>query len=233
MGHVFLSSHIPHTKLLGTTAGIIATAVAASILLILLLAPVFWADARPDVRRPGQPRPVRTPRAGRRGRAAIPASEGQKPWPAERPGDRQVRPGGSHHGRPASWAVVSVITVAFITGGVALITHSYWLLWTCVGVVVLCGLAGLAVGVMDDTIEWGSSEADQADDGTERDGPGSTVGEGGQPAGLPGEAERRALPGPARPAAAQRKGRSGWPARSTWPPAASQPSASCRACRVV
>jgi hypothetical protein len=204
VGNVFLSSHIPHTKLLGITTGIIATAVAGVILLVLMLAPVFWADARPDVRRPGQPRPVRPPRrprAGLRGRTAIPASEGQGPRPTERPGDRHVRPGGSHHGRPASWAVVSVMTVAFITGGVALIIHAYWLVWTCVGVVVLGGLAGLAVGIMDDTIEWGSSEAAQADDGPEQDGPGSQVGEGGQPAGLPGEAERRALPGLSRTAA--------------------------------
>lgn len=202
MGNVFLSSHIPHTKLLGTTTGIIATAVAGAILLVLMIAPVFWADARPEVRRPGEPRPARPPRAGRRGRIAIPASEGQGPSPAERPGDRHVRPGGSHYGRPASWAVVSVMTIAFITGGVALILHAYWLVWACVAVVVLGGLVGVAVGIMDDTIEWGSSETAQADDGPERHGPGSPVsegGEGGRPASLPDEAERRALPGPARP----------------------------------
>jgi hypothetical protein len=233
MGHDFLSSHIPHTKLLGTTTGIIATAVAGAILLVLLLAPVFWADVRPEVRRPGQPRPQRPPRAVLRGRTAVPASEGQGPLPLERPEDRHVRPGGSHHGRPSSWAVVAVMTMAFITGGVAIIIHAYWLLWTCVGVVVLGGLAGLAVGIMNDTIEWGSSEAAQADDGAERDGQGSPVGEGGRAAGLPGEPEHRALPGPARPVAAQRKGRSCWPSRSAWPLSASQPRASCRACRVV
>lgn len=48
---------------------------------------------------------------------------------------------------------------AFITGGLAIITHIRWLLWACFGVVVLAVPAGKAIGIMDDTVAWGSNPA--------------------------------------------------------------------------
>jgi 4-hydroxybenzoate polyprenyltransferase len=49
--------------------------------------------------------------------------------------------------------------IAFLTGGIALITRTHWLLWTCAAIFVLGIPAGKAIGIMDDTVEWGSSEA--------------------------------------------------------------------------
>jgi hypothetical protein len=154
-----LSFQTPNSKLVGSTSGIIILAVTVSILLVLLLAPVFWAAARPGFRRPGEPRPARPLRSERRRHTAIGENDGQGHWPAENPSDRHIRGGGSHLGRPASWIVVAAVTIAFLIGGIALIAHTMWLFWTCVGLVVLSGPAGKAVGIMDDTVEWGSSEA--------------------------------------------------------------------------
>lgn len=160
----FLSSQppgfqTPHEKLVGSTTGIIVTAVAASIGLVLLLAPVFWAAARPDIRRPGQPRPERPSATVRRRLTAAEQNEGQGHWPAERIEDRHTRDEGNHHGKPASWVLVAVMLIAFLTGGIALITRTHWLLWTCAAIFVLGIPAGKAIGIMDDTVEWGSSEA--------------------------------------------------------------------------
>jgi hypothetical protein len=189
----FLSFQTPHSKLLGSTAGIITTAVVASILLVLLLAPVFWAAARPDVRRPGEPRPARPLHAGRRSHKAIGGNDGQGYSPAEHPRDRHIREGGSHLGKPASWIVVAVVTIAFLIGGIALITHTMWLFWTCVGLVVLSGPAGKAVGIMDDTVEWGSSEASLTRDPGpgQQNGPDERPRDGGPPVRVPGETEHR------------------------------------------
>jgi hypothetical protein len=52
----------------------------------------------------------------------------QELWPAERIEDRDVPEGGRHHGKPSSWALVAVVVAAFATGGIAIITHIYWLL---------------------------------------------------------------------------------------------------------
>jgi len=161
--HYLLSFQTPNSKLLGSTSGIITLAIVVSILLVLLLAPVFWAAARPDVRRPGEPRPEWLPLAARR-RASIKSREGQGYWPAERAEDRHTPGGGHHAGRLGSWLVVGVVVVAFIVGGLALIAHAWWLFWACVAVVVLGAPAGKAVGIMNDTVEWGSSKAAQGAD---------------------------------------------------------------------
>jgi 4-hydroxybenzoate polyprenyltransferase len=52
------------------------------------------------------------------------------------------------------------MVVAFLTGGIALITRTHWLLWACAAVVVLGIPAGKAIGIMNDTVEWGSSDAE-------------------------------------------------------------------------
>jgi hypothetical protein len=53
--------------------------------------------------------------------------------------------------------LVTVVTAAFITGGVAIITHIWWLFWACIGIAVLAIPAGKAIGIMDDTVAWGSN----------------------------------------------------------------------------
>jgi hypothetical protein len=191
--HHLLGFQTPNSKLLGSTSGIIITAVAACILLALLIGPVFRAAARPDVRRPGEPRPPRPPRAERRRHKGIEATGGQGHWPAERPSDRNVREGGNHQGSLGSWIVVAAVALSFLIGGIALITHTMWLFWACAGLVVLGGPAGKAVGIMNDTVEWGSSEAAL----TSGPGPGEQDGQdtgllpGGSPVAVPGEAKRR------------------------------------------
>jgi hypothetical protein len=49
-----------------------------------------------------------------------------------------------------------VAAAAFVVGGAAIITHVWWLLWTGIAVVVLAIPAGKAIGIMDDTVAWGS-----------------------------------------------------------------------------
>ena len=87
------------------------------------------------------------------------AAGGQGHWPSERLEDRHVPEGGNGHGKLSSWVLVAVVTAAFITGGLAIITHIWWLLWACFGVVVLAVPAGKAIGIMDDTVAWGSNPA--------------------------------------------------------------------------
>lgn len=54
---------------------------------------------------------------------------------------------------------VAVVTATFATGGAAIITHVWWLLWACIAIVVLAAPAGKAIGIMDDTVAWGSTPA--------------------------------------------------------------------------
>ncbi|HVT67534.1 MAG TPA: HGxxPAAW family protein [Trebonia sp.] len=64
-------------------------------------------------------------------------------------------PVGEHpyrHGRPASWALVAVIIVAFCIGGVAVIEQWWPVIWACLAVVVLAVPAGKLIGIMDDTV---------------------------------------------------------------------------------
>jgi hypothetical protein len=44
------------------------------------------------------------------------------------------------------------MTAAFIAGGFALVFKQWWLFWLCAGVAILCVPAGMAIGIMDDTI---------------------------------------------------------------------------------
>lgn len=61
---------------------------------------------------------------------------------------------GSPHGKPSSWVLVGVVTVAFSAGGAALILHLWWLLWACIAVVVLSVPVGKVIGLMEDTVGW-------------------------------------------------------------------------------
>ena len=59
--------------------------------------------------------------------------------------------------------LVALVAAAFVAGGAAIITHVWWLLWTGIAVVVLAVPAGKAIGIMDDTVAWGSTPAAPAD----------------------------------------------------------------------
>lgn len=143
------------TQLLGTTTGIIVTAVVAVVGLVVLLVPVFLADNPPDIRRLTTRRQREV--SGSRSPTAISSGQGSRPW--ERMEDRHVPPAGHLHGKPSSWLLVATVMGAFTTGGVAIIVHAWWLFWACAGIVVLAIPAGKLIGIMDDTIAWGSTSA--------------------------------------------------------------------------
>lgn len=55
------------------------------------------------------------------------------------------------HGRAVSWTAVSIITVAFIAGGLALVFGpTWWLFWVALGVAALGALLAAATGIFDD-----------------------------------------------------------------------------------
>jgi hypothetical protein len=155
-----------NTELLGTTAGIILTAVVAVLCLVALLGAVFWADAHPDTRRLRGRR--RGELSGSGPRREISAGQGERPW--EQIEHRHVPEGGHPHGKPASWVLVAVVVAAFTIGGVAIIEHAWWLLWTCAGVAVLAIPAGKVVGIMSDTVSWGSTQGATQDSGQDQEG---------------------------------------------------------------
>jgi hypothetical protein len=144
-----------HAELLGTTTGMILTAVVALVGLAALLGIVYWAGAQPDTRRLKLRRRGEISGSGPTGE--ISPGQGDQPW--EQIEDRHVPEGGHPRGKPASWVLVGVVIAAFITGGTAIIAHAWWLLWTCIGIVVLAVPAGKVVGIMDDTVAWGSTPA--------------------------------------------------------------------------
>jgi hypothetical protein len=55
------------------------------------------------------------------------------------------------HGRPVSWVAVSLIMVAFLVGGLALIFGpTWWLFWAALGLAAVGGLLALATHIFDD-----------------------------------------------------------------------------------
>ncbi len=57
----------------------------------------------------------------------------------------------SYHGRAISWICVSAIVVAFIVGGIALITGpTWWLFWVGAGLAVAGCLVAAATNIMED-----------------------------------------------------------------------------------
>jgi hypothetical protein len=56
-----------------------------------------------------------------------------------------------YHGRPVSWVAVSIIMVAFLIGGLALVFHTiWWLFYASVGLAVVGGLIALATNIFED-----------------------------------------------------------------------------------
>jgi len=55
------------------------------------------------------------------------------------------------HGRAVSWFAVSVIMVAFLVGGLALVFGpTWWLFWASLGLAVVGTLIAMATGIFDD-----------------------------------------------------------------------------------
>ena len=146
------------TQLLGTTTGIIVTAVVAVVGLAVLIAPMFLAGNPPDIRRliTRRQREISGSHS-----AEISPRQGSRPW--ERTEDRHVPPAGHLHGKPSSWLLAAMVTGAFTTGGIAIIVHTWWLFWACAAIVVLAIPAGKLTGIMDDTIAWGSTPTETHD----------------------------------------------------------------------
>ena len=144
-------------ELLGTTTGMILTAVVAILGLAVLLGMVFLADGLP----PAVRSKIRRGDASGGRNEEISDGQGQRPW--EQMEDRNIPQGGHPHGKPASWALVAVVTAAAVTGGISIITHSWWLLWACIAIVVLAIPAGKMIGIMEDTVDWGSTPAATSD----------------------------------------------------------------------
>jgi hypothetical protein len=132
----------------------ILTAVVAILGLAVLLGMVFLADGLPPAVRS---KLRRGDASGDRQVGEISDGQGDRPW--EQPEDRHVPEGGHPHGKPASWVLVAVVTAASVTGGISIITHTWWLLWACITIAVLAIPAGKMIGIMDDTVDWGSTPA--------------------------------------------------------------------------
>jgi hypothetical protein len=144
--------------LIGSTTGMIVTAVVAILALTLLLGMVFLADGWPYARRsrarPGEASDCPQVRDTSDG-------QGDRPW--EHLDDRHI-PGGRYpHGKPASWVLVVVTTAAALTGGISIMTHAWVLLWACIALAVLAIPAGKMIGIMNDTVDWGSTPAANAE----------------------------------------------------------------------
>jgi hypothetical protein len=145
-------------ELLGTTTGMILTAVVAILGLAVLLGMVFLADGLP----PAVRSKIRRGDASGGGQAGeISDGQGDRPW--EQLEDRHVPEGGYPHGKPASWVLVTVVMVASLVGGLSIIAHVWWLLWACIAIAVLAIPAGKMIGIMDDTVDWGSTPAATSD----------------------------------------------------------------------
>ena len=57
----------------------------------------------------------------------------------------------SFHGRVISWVSVSVIMVAFVVGGLALVFGpTWWLFWAALGLAVVGLLMSAGIGIFDD-----------------------------------------------------------------------------------
>jgi hypothetical protein len=57
----------------------------------------------------------------------------------------------NHRGKPSSWAVVAIITAGFCVGGAALVLGpAWWMFGLGGGIVIVGGLIGWAIGIMED-----------------------------------------------------------------------------------
>ena len=82
--------------------------------------------------------------------------------PADADADQQVAPFVSqvpgtpvnfptYHGRPISWTAVSIVMVAFVIGGLALIFGpTWWLFWAALGLAAVGMLLAMGCHIFDD-----------------------------------------------------------------------------------
>ena len=77
------------------------------------------------------------------------SGEAVAPFVSQVPGTSVSFP--SFHGRTVSWVAVSLIMVAFLVGGLALIFGpTWWLFWAGLGLAVVGLLLALGTGIFDD-----------------------------------------------------------------------------------
>ena len=88
-------------------------------------------------------------RTGQTAMAAQPGGGQVAPFVSQVPGTPVTFP--TFHGRRVSWVAVSLIMVAFVIGGVALVIGpTWWLFWAAAGLSVLGLLLALGTGIFDD-----------------------------------------------------------------------------------
>jgi hypothetical protein len=78
-------------------------------------------------------------------------ADGQEvaPFVSQVPGTAVSFP--SFHGRTVSWTAVSIIMVAFLVGGLALVFGpTWWLFWAALGIAAVGTLLALATGIFND-----------------------------------------------------------------------------------
>jgi len=77
------------------------------------------------------------------------ASASPAPFVSQVPGTPVHFP--TYHGRPVSWAAVTLILIGFVAGGLALVFGpTWWLFWVSLGVAAIGGLLGLATNIFED-----------------------------------------------------------------------------------
>lgn len=141
-------------ELLGSTTAIIFVVIVAVIGLAVFLGLVYWADAHPAA---GIKRAQTTPGDGGAAGTESGPGQGQRPW--QDLSDRHVPEQGHPHGKPRSWVLVAIVLLAFIAGGMAIILHGWIVVWVCAAIILVSIPVGRAIGIMDDTIAWGSTPA--------------------------------------------------------------------------
>jgi hypothetical protein len=156
------ASTTPLSHLIGGTVAIVTTAVVAIIALALLIIPVFWASKQrtSGLQDTSSPAPESGPTLLGQARAEHGQQPGMRPPRLDAQHEDLVTHGPGHpHGKPASWVAIAVMLAAFLTGGLSIIFHLWWLMWTCLGIIAVAGIAAMSVGIMNDTVAYGSNPA--------------------------------------------------------------------------
>jgi hypothetical protein len=94
---------------------------------------------------------VSGPQSGAAGAVAGAASSGGEaaPFVSQVPGTAVSFP--SFHGRTVSWVAVSLIMVAFLVGGLALVFGpTWWLFWAALGLAVVGLLLAMGTSIFED-----------------------------------------------------------------------------------
>ncbi|HXP53676.1 MAG TPA: hypothetical protein VN847_01915 [Streptosporangiaceae bacterium] len=96
------------------------------------------------------------------------------------------------YGKPRSWVFVGVTIAVFIAGGFAMVFDIWWLLWGCLGAIVLAVPVGKAVDIMGDSVLNGDPSQQAGQSGSVIEETGSATGRGVD-LSLPPAAPRRGL----------------------------------------